>query len=344
MLNSYVFAPLVGGIETVSALLAQAFVSKGHEVAVVTQTPAATASEPSRNYQVLRQPSPQQLMTITAWCDVFFQNNISLQGIWPLALKRKPWIVTHQTWIARDDGTRNWRDQLKRSLLPFGTSVAISPAIASQLPVPSLVIPNPYDESVFTIDPIIRRDRDLIFVGRLVSSKGVDLLLEALSALRLKGLRPTTTIVGAGPELDHLKEMAIANSLEDQVEFAGKLGGKPLATILSRHRILVVPSRWQEPFGVVALEGIACGCAVIGSNGGGLPDAIGPCGITFENNDSSAMARAIEELVTNPDRIGALQKPRQEHLQRHSSKVIASDYLKLFLSVLGRNGQHNPPI
>lgn len=232
---------------------------------------------------------------------------------------------------------------MKRYLLRFGISIAISPAIASHLPVSSAVIPNPYDESIFSLDPAIPRDRDLIFVGRLVSAKGVDLLIQSLIALRRGGLRPSATIVGTGPEMENLKEMTVANALGEQVEFAGKLCGKPLASLLNRHKIMVVPSRWQEPFGVVALEGIACGCALIGSNGGGLPDAIGSCGITFENNDATALAGAIEELLLEPSRIDEFQRSRREHLRRHSPKGVASDYLDLFSSVLKRNGKHRSP-
>ena len=47
---------------------------------------------------------------------------------------------------------------------------------------------------------------------------------------------------------------------------------------LNRHEIMVVPSRWNELFGVVALEGMACGCAMLVSDGGGLPDAVGYAG------------------------------------------------------------------
>ena len=61
-----------------------------------------------------------------------------------------------------------------------------------------------------------------------------------------------------------------ALGLERQVEFTGVLQGETLVRTLNAHRIMVVPSRTPEPFGVVALEGIACGCVVVGSEGGGL--------------------------------------------------------------------------
>jgi glycogen(starch) synthase len=85
-------------------------------------------------------------------------------------------------------------------------------------------------------------------------------------------------VIGEGPCRNDLEERVRKLGLADQVEFLGAIVGEPLVNILNRHKILVVPSSWNEPFGIVALEGIACGCMVIGSSGGGLPEAIGPCG------------------------------------------------------------------
>ena len=81
------------------------------------------------------------------------------------------------------------------------------------------------------------------------------------------------------------------------LEFVGGKFGDELATLLNQHRIMVVPSRWPEPFGLVALEGIACGCAVGGSEEGGLKEAMGPCGISFKNSDYSSLAAALDRRL-----------------------------------------------
>ena len=67
--------------------------------------------------------------------------------------------------------------------------------------MPSVIIVNPYREDIFFRDPSVPRDRDLVLVGRLVSDKGVDLLIEAIHRPRERRLYPNLTIVGGGPEL-----------------------------------------------------------------------------------------------------------------------------------------------
>jgi glycosyltransferase involved in cell wall biosynthesis len=141
-------------------------------------------------------------------------------------------------------------------------------------------------------------------------------------------------IVGSGPEERSLRELAERGGIHDQVTFAGAKRGKELYEILNRHKILVVPSRYDEPFGVVALEGIACGCAVVGSSGGGLPEAIGPCGITFPNGNADALASALEQLLAAPDERQRLAANRSQHLAQFHPATIAESYLNLFRSLL----------
>src|SRR5207253_1067709 len=113
------------------------------------------------------------------------------------------------------------------------------------------------------------------------------------------------------------------------VNWAGQVVGRELVALLNQHQILVVPSRWEEPFGVVALEGIACGCVAIGSEGGGLKDAIGPCGATFPNGDSHALAAVLQRLLQNPRLRQAYRSKATEHLGRHSQASVAAAYLSL---------------
>ena len=75
--------------------------------------------------------------------------------------------------------------------------------------------------------------------------------------------------------------------------------GVELARFIARHRIMVVPSRWVETFGIVALEGIACGCVVVGTDRGGLPEAIGTCGITVPAANGKALAEGMKSLLEN---------------------------------------------
>ncbi|MBC7927993.1 MAG: glycosyltransferase family 4 protein, partial [Bryobacteraceae bacterium] len=271
LISSHLFHPSIGGIEQVSAILADGFVSRGHQIKLITQS--ASADTDSFPFEVIRQPTIFQLIRLVLWCDVFFHNNISLRTAWPLLVIRRPWVVCHQTWITLPNSKITILSRLKHLLLRSVSNICVSQEIAQSLQIPSRVIGNPYRDDLFSCLKGVQRDRQLVFLGRLVSDKGVDLLIEALGRLKLGGLKPDLTIIGTGPELPALRALAERHSVKEQVNFAGAKTGRKLVELLNQHQIMVVPSRWREPFGIVALEGIACGCVVVGSEGGGLKDA-----------------------------------------------------------------------
>ncbi len=260
-----------------------------------------------------------------------FQNNISLRSLIPALLLRKRVIVVHQTWLRGPTGKIGWNNRIKRALLPRVTNVAISEAIREHIGLPATVIGNPYDDRVFRLLPVAR-DKTLVFLGRLVSDKGADLLLRAMKILSDDGIRPDLTIIGRGPEEQNLRNQARDLGLNGQVTFAGQRSGHELADLLNRHRIMVVPSRWPEPFGIVALEGIACGCAVIGSKDGGLAEAIGPCGMTFENGNEHALAECLKEVVLEPECAGRFLREAPAHLDRFTAQTVANAYCQLLKS------------
>jgi glycogen synthase len=332
LFSSYVFHPSVGGIESASTILAQQFTATGHEVHVITETPGNEVF--GANYRLTRAPSLGELIGLLRWCDLLFQNNISLRSLIPALLLRKRILVVHQTWIQSARGGISWNDRIKRTLLPLVTNVAISKAVADRLSAPAVVIGNPYDDNTFRLLPNIARDKTIAFVGRLVSDKGVDLLLLAMKLLQSDGLAPDLTIVGGGPEEENLRRRAGELGLARQVTFAGEKSGAALAELLNRHRILAVPSRWAEPFGIVALEGIACGCVVIGSKNGGLKEAIGACGLTFENGNERALADCLKDLLLHPEMESNLRQAAPEHLPRFESKAMTAAYLKLMQGIL----------
>ncbi|HLX08567.1 MAG TPA: glycosyltransferase family 4 protein [Thermoanaerobaculia bacterium] len=364
LIYSPAFLPSIGGLEIGQALLADCLARRGHQVTVVTRTPpaagaagatgaaspagATSATSAAGNagakaaaaaFQVLRRPRPLALLRAVRRCDVFFQANVSLRGLWPLLLVRRPWAVSHHSWYCRSDGHVAWQDRLKRYLLRFAAvSISVSAAMAADLDTPSLVIPNAYRDHLFRRLPEVEREVDLIFLGRLVSDKGVDLLIAALGQLAERGLRPHLTVVGDGPELPRLRGQAERLGVAAQVELLGTRRDGDLVPLLNRHRILVMPSRYNEPFGVAALEGIACGCVVVGSAGGGLPEAIGPCGIVFPNGSVTDLAAVLADLLRHPERQVALRAGAAEHLASHASERIAGLYHEALTAIDAASG------
>lgn len=323
-----VFYPSLGGLEINVAQLAAGFREAGHEVVVVATT-ENPGPEPFA-FRVVRRPSRRELLRLVRWCQVFFQANVSLRGLWPLLLVRRPWVVSHQGWYNRPDGRRAPQDRLKHFLLRWGRSISDSHAVAGHLDTPSVVIPNAYRDEIFRRLPEVPRTEDLIFVGRLVSDKGADVLLEALGLLAARGIAPGLTIVGDGPERPALEAQARALGGAARVSFLGARHGEEIARLLNAHRILVVPSRYDEPFGIVALEGIACGCLVIGSRGGGLKEAIGRCGLTFRNGDAGELAGLLAAALADPDRFALSPGDVADHLARHRGGAMVSAYLQVF--------------
>lgn len=334
LLYTPAFLPQVGGLEINTANLARELARLGQEVAVITTTPGPGEDDPA--YRVVRSPSPRELLRWTRWCDVFAQQNISLRGLWPLLLVRRPWVVSHHSWYCRSDGRIAWQDRLKRRLLRYAAgSISVSRAMADDLATPSVVIANPYREDLFRLLPDAERRRDLLFVGRLVSDKGVDLLLDALALLAGRGLRPRLTVVGDGPERPRLAAQAARLGLGEQMEITGFKTDLDLVRTYNEHRILVIPSRYKEPFGIVALEGIACGCLVVGSAGGGLQDAIGPCGFTFSNGDVAGLADLLERLLRDPETGRERLRKAPEYLAGIRTETAARAYLRVFTAARG---------
>jgi glycosyltransferase involved in cell wall biosynthesis len=330
---SHAFYPSIGGLEEASMLLAREFVLACHEIVVITQT-CIDGEEQDFPFKIVRRPSASDLMRLTAWADVVFHNNISLGLAWPLLLIRRPWVVTHQTWLPRGRALSGAKGALKRAVLRGATGIAISRAISADFSTPCTVIPDPYDDEIFRSIPGVQRDRDLAFVGRFVSDKGLPILLKALVYLTERGLKPNLTVIGSGPEDQAWRRLTQELGLAKQVHFVGAKRGEQLATEFNRHRVLVVPSLWNEPFGIVALEGMACGCVVVGSSGGGLGDAIGPAGLTFPNGDASALADHLEGVLTDSDLLSRLRSSAPEHLAQHRPSEIAANYLAVISQAL----------
>lgn len=334
-INSPCFLPRVGGLENVTAMLAGHFARRGHEVRVLTITPADEKGEPDLGFQIVRDPRGEHLWETARWCDVFVLSNMSLKAVHPLLLLRKPWMAIHHGWYSNPEKPRTLNALAKCWLAKLAdVNVAVSQAVADYVGGKCRVIPNPYDDAVFKLTPEVKRDRDVIFVGRLVSDKAPNLLVEAAAMLSREDIRPLITIVGSGPEEMPLRQHVAKAGLASQVSFTGALRGNDLAAELNAHRVLAVTSTIYEGFGIVALEGIACGCVVIGADAGGLPEAIGPCGRTFRRGDARDLAARLREMLCTKEFRHPSLGTRTEHLSKHTPATVGEAYLRLLEKAL----------
>ena len=336
LLCSYAFHPSIGGIETMGTFLAEHFIRRGLDIEVVTNSPGDERSAYDYGYPVHRRPDRKELLRIVRRSDLVYQNNISLNYLWPLLLAPRPLVITNHTPIDDTVEKSRLKRWLKIQVMRFASCTSVSQYLADTFPVPSRVIYNPHREKLFYVDPQLERTCDLVFVGRLSDAKGVDTLLRALALLAKKGLKPRLTIIGGGAEERKLKDLSTDLGLDGEVDFIGPRQGPEIARLLNQHQILVVPSRRKpaEALGIVAIEGIACGAVPVVSAQGGLPEAIGPCGLTFECENPQSLADALERLLASAELREQLRQPAKNFLRPFAEETIVDQYVDVFSAAM----------
>ncbi|MBC7650286.1 MAG: glycosyltransferase family 4 protein [Deinococcales bacterium] len=325
IIASLTFLPNVGGLENVMAGLAEEWSYENNIVTVFTDI--ATTLNDDYPYKINRQQSTINLFKAVAKADVFVEANISLKTFWVGLLNRKKWFVIHHLHYQH---ATDWKAKLKNYLTKFSNNISVSQYIANTLLGKGTVINNFFQPSFQRI-PSIAKTNDIAFLGRLVSDKGATILLQAINHLNNKN--SSVTIIGDGPERNNLMQEAEQFQLKN-IQFIGIKKGQALVEELNKHKILVVPSIWPEPFGIVALEAMACGCLVVASNNGGLPEAVNKFGILYNNNDPQKLALAIENALLSFEDYEQNEVAVNEYLSSKKVIVIAQQYINYFKNTI----------
>jgi glycosyltransferase involved in cell wall biosynthesis len=159
------------------------------------------------------------------------------------------------------------------------------------------------DPAVFTPNgPGMRetfpRKRLIGYAGRLVPPKGLDDLIKAVADLEVPS---AVVIAGEGPERSRLE--TLAKKLAVEAVFVGAVGENAIPDFFRSLDVFVLPSRttsrWKEQWGRVLVEAMGCGVPVIGSDSGEIPYVIGKHGIIFREGDVKALARSLNELLSD---------------------------------------------
>ncbi len=165
------------------------------------------------------------------------------------------------------------------------------------------------------------REKLILFAGRVVPDKAPDLFIAACAQAlpRLPGWR--AAMIGADGFAAGQPDSRFIAGLRPLAAAAGVtlLGHRPHAQVLeamARAAIVVVPSRWNEPFGLTALEAIACGAALVTSGRGGLAEVAGDAARCVDPSDTAAFAAALEALATDPALRGRLSAAGLDRAQR----------------------------
>jgi len=182
---------------------------------------------------------------------------------------------------------------------------------------------------------------DLLFVGRMDRLKGGTVLLDALGSVTTTATPLYVTFVGDGPDRAAWERRAAALRLRHPgltITFAGWLTGQALEERYRRARLLVVPSLWPEPFGQVGLEAAQHGVPAVAFDVGGIAEWLRD-GITgtlvAELASPAALARAINALLTDPERCAALSRGAKAHATQFSAANHLSDLERALNDALG---------
>ncbi|MFZ0666797.1 MAG: glycosyltransferase [Acidimicrobiales bacterium] len=154
----------------------------------------------------------------------------------------------------------------------------------------------------------------VVYIGRLTELKGLQFLMDAWDRFPAKNLK--LVIAGSGPMEDEVQRWAASR---DAVEFAGFLSRDQCAGLLKRARAVVVPSIWEEPFGLVVAEAMSASVPPIAPGHGAFPELIsdGVDGVIYPSGDRDALARLFGEIEREPARFSELgQKARLTYEQR----------------------------
>ncbi|HEY0188899.1 MAG TPA: glycosyltransferase family 4 protein [Cellulomonas sp.] len=204
------------------------------------------------------------------------------------------------------------RREADRVLGGAAAIVCVSGALAEQtapyLP-PSLhgrlrVVPNGVDTTRFTprADPA-RADRlRVVFVGRMIRDKGADVLVDAVARLGRDDVELTVVgsqnfDAGARPSPFEQEVRARAATLGDRVRLLPFTPRAEVAAVYRDADVVVVPSRWAEPFALTVLEGMASGVPVVASAVGGIPEVMGDAGVLVHPDDPDDLAAALAALA-----------------------------------------------
>jgi glycosyltransferase involved in cell wall biosynthesis len=236
------------------------------------------------------------------------------------------------------------REELRRRLARV---LAVSGWVAERFGVgPGVtVLPNGFDPA--SLPPPRPRAAEILFAGRVVADKGADLFVAACARV-LPGLPGwTARIIGADRFGPDSPETPFLRALRPRAAAAGVVmeGFQTHPRVLeamARAAIVVVPGRWPEPFGLVALEAMASGAALIFTPRGGLPELVGDAGLAVAPEPES-IAGAILALAADPAHRAGLGEAGRARAARFTASAVAARLDREREAILATWSRPRPP-
>ena len=225
-------------------------------------------------------------------------------------------------WITCSDYIKNW------TVREHGLAESHITTIASGVCLSSF-----YPRSNHLIPPKPIR---VLFVGRIDPNKGPDLAVEAVARLKAEGIPISMTVVGglwfnnnAKQKKDPYFRNLTAQMRDSSTEYLGHVTREYIPEIFRQHDIVCVLSRSNEPFGLVVLEAMASGCAVIASNRGGLPEACGGAALLINPENRDSILNALRRLSTNSNELMSCKTASLNRVQNCGWANVARKLISL---------------
>jgi len=143
----------------------------------------------------------------------------------------------------------------------------------------------------------------ILAIGRLAPQKGFDVLISAFAEVAKSNSTHDILLAGDGPDEQLLKDLAVRHGIAGRVQFFGAANREQVVKLFAGADLIVTPSR-KEAMGIVNLEAMACGKAVISTKVGGVPEIVrdGQTGLLVPPGDIASLVLAIRELLADPQR------------------------------------------
>ena len=375
LLYTRAFHPMVGGIETVTETMAGLLNKLGQECEVLT--PIENPEPDAFNYKVHRKPGFLKTMKLVFNADLILSKGASLALVPYCLLLAKPFVWIHSGYQASCVDGLGWVDGVPAPLTPRASllfhyrrrgllyaakaafklylrrfacrhivdmNVAVSDWVAMRQPFKNQIrIHNPFPIFRFSNDapPAAGATYQFLYLGRLVSEKGVGTLIKAFGLmLHYNPARQSQLlIIGEGSWRGQLESLAREVGVENNVVFAGRKTGRELMNLIQQCEIAIVPSEWEEPMGGVALELLAAGKPVIVSKNGGLAECVGDAALLFNNGDHAMLAVCMTRLLRDAKLRATLQENAKTQLKQFDPERLVAQYIDLFEYVLGKSEQ-----
>lgn len=322
-----------GGIERIVDGLARALSERGHTVGLLAKAGSTCSVDsfrawPGANVRS-RWHTARNLLAVTRAVREFrpdvvhsFARLSYLLGILPTRTAK---IMSYQRHISPGQ-TRLAQRLARRGTLRF---TGCSEFIATQGRRDGgewHAIPNFVEPARIPFAPTVADDAPLLFLSRIESIKGPDLAIEIARRtgrrLVLAGNRASS-----GPEAVFFEQQIAPHLGRDGIEWVGEVGDTRKWDLLTRAAALLVPIRWDEPFGIVFAEALATGTPILSCPRGALPEIVRPgvTGLLFAENDASAGVAAVAR-VSELDRAAC----RQDAESRFSVASCTDRYLAIY--------------